>query len=254
MWAAYPLLGLAFLVPALSLAGIPPLSGFWGKLVVIRSGLEAEAWLLAGVALAVGLLTLYSMVKIWNEAFWKAAPEAAEPPAEWSHAQRVATFAPIVALCLVTLTIGLWTEPFAAFSLAGRREPARPRRLHRGGARPAGHAARGDRAMRLAVAWLRVGATFVAELAKSTVATVRAVLGPTERLRPAILAVPLDVRSPAGTVLFADMVTLTPGTTSLEVSADGRTLYVHVLDAPDRDAAIAGMKSTLEARAREVLP
>lgn len=104
------------------------------------------------------------------------------------------------------------------------------------------------------LAWIRVGLTFVGELAKSTAATVRAVLGPTERLRPAILAVPLDVRSPAGTVLFADMVTLTPGTTSLEVSADGRTLYVHVLDAPDHGAAVAGMKSTLEARAREVLP
>lgn len=108
--------------------------------------------------------------------------------------------------------------------------------------------------MRIVFAWMRVGATFLAELAKSTWATIRAVLGPPERLRPAILAVPLDVRSPAGTVLFADMVTLTPGTTSLEVSADGRTLYVHVLDAPDPEAAIAGMKSTLEARAREVLP
>ena len=108
--------------------------------------------------------------------------------------------------------------------------------------------------MRLAIAWLRVGVTFVAELAKSTWATILAVLGPPERLRPAILAVPLDVRSAGGTVLFADMVTLTPGTTSLEVSADGRTLYVHALDAPDHAAAIAGMKSSLEARAREVLP
>jgi multisubunit Na+/H+ antiporter MnhE subunit len=50
------------------------------------------------------------------------------------------------------------------------------------------------------------------------------------------------------------MVTLTPGTTSLEVSADGRTLYVHVLDAPDQDAAVLGMKATLEASARKVLP
>jgi len=108
--------------------------------------------------------------------------------------------------------------------------------------------------MKRAFAWLRVAATFIAELAKSTAATVRAVLGPTERLRPAILAVPLDVRSDAGTALFANMVTLTPGTTSLDVSADGRTLYVHVLDAPDHAAAVAAMKSTLEARAREVLP
>lgn len=108
--------------------------------------------------------------------------------------------------------------------------------------------------MSRAVAWLRVGTTFVAELAKSTLATIRAVLGDPGRLRPAILAVPLDVRSAGGTALFADMVTLTPGTTSLEVSADGRTLYVHALDAPDQAAAVADMKSTLEARAREVLP
>ena len=61
------------------------------------------------------------MVKIWNEAFWKAAPErdpAAAPAPAWTRAQRLATFAPIVLLCGVTLTIGLWTEPFAAFSLA----------------------------------------------------------------------------------------------------------------------------------------
>jgi multicomponent Na+:H+ antiporter subunit E len=108
--------------------------------------------------------------------------------------------------------------------------------------------------MRRSLAWLRVGFTFVAELAKSTGATIRAVLGRTDRLRPAILAVPLDVRSERGTALFADMVTLTPGTTSLDVSADGRTLYVHALHAPDHDAAIAGLKGTLEARAREVLP
>ncbi|MGX9963546.1 Na+/H+ antiporter subunit E [Roseomonas sp. F4] len=108
--------------------------------------------------------------------------------------------------------------------------------------------------MRLILAWLHVALTFVVELAGSTWATMRAVLGRPDRLRPAILAVPLDVRSDGGIALFADMVTLTPGTTSLDVSADRRTLYVHVLDAPDHAAAIAGMKSTLEARAREVLP
>ena len=116
LWASRPLLGLIFLIPALSLAGIPPLSGFWGKFVVIRSGLEAEAYVLAFVALAVGLLTLYSMIKIWNEAFWKASPEQLSP-APWTRTERMAVFAPIVALCAVTLAIGFWTEPFAAFAL-----------------------------------------------------------------------------------------------------------------------------------------
>ena len=77
---------------------------------------------------------------------------------------------------------------------------------------------------RMVLAWLRVGRTFTIELSKSTWATIRAVLGPADKLRPAILAVPLDVRSPAGAVLFADMVTLTPGTTSLDIAADGKTL------------------------------
>jgi multicomponent Na+:H+ antiporter subunit D len=120
LWLAKPLLAVAFLIPALSLAGIPPLSGFWGKLVVIRSGLEAQAWLLAGVALAVGILTLYSMIKIWNEAFWKSAPDTngvVAPEVTWTARERLASYTPIAALCLLTLTIGLWTEPFAALSI-----------------------------------------------------------------------------------------------------------------------------------------
>jgi multicomponent Na+:H+ antiporter subunit E len=109
-------------------------------------------------------------------------------------------------------------------------------------------------ALRLAVAWSGVATTFLVELIKSTWATMLAVLGPAERLQPAILAVPLDVRSPAGAVLFADMVTLTPGTTSIDISADGKTLYVHAIDAPDRDAAVASMKASLESQVRRVLP
>jgi multicomponent Na+:H+ antiporter subunit D len=117
LWAIKPLLGVMFLVPALSLAGIPPLSGFWGKLVVIRSGLEAEAYWLAGIALAVGVLTLYSMIKIWNEAFWKALPEDGPSPLPWNARERLATYAPIVVLGGMTITIGLLTEPFAALSI-----------------------------------------------------------------------------------------------------------------------------------------
>ncbi len=117
LWRTTPWLGILFLIPALSLAGMPPLSGFWGKLAVIRASLESQAFLLAGVALVVGLLTLFSMVKIWNEAFWKAEPVPVEP-ARWSRGQQVATYAPIVVLALVTIVIGLHTEPFAEISVA----------------------------------------------------------------------------------------------------------------------------------------
>lgn len=58
-----------FLISASSLAGVPPLSGFWAKLAVIRAGLDHEAIALVVVALLTGLLTLLSMVKIWFGAF-----------------------------------------------------------------------------------------------------------------------------------------------------------------------------------------
>src|SRR5690606_26916353 len=115
-----PLLALMFVIPALSLAGLPPLSGFWAKLIVVRSSLEAGHVVLAGVALAVGLLTLYSMLKIWNEAFWKQASPLSEQSAPaWrpDPRMRMAMLVPILALAALTLTIGLYAEPFVDFSL-----------------------------------------------------------------------------------------------------------------------------------------
>jgi multicomponent Na+:H+ antiporter subunit E len=79
------------------------------------------------------------------------------------------------------------------------------------------------------------------------------VLGDSSRLKPAIIAVPLDVKSDTGITVFADMVTLTPGTTSIDVSDDRKTLFVHALDAPDIDRSSAELKSSLEARVRRVL-
>ncbi|WP_135468847.1 Na+/H+ antiporter subunit D [Crenalkalicoccus roseus] len=123
LWRRDPWLGILFAVPALSLAGLPPLSGFWGKLVVIQSGLEGGAAWLAAVALAVSLLTLYSMLKIWMEAFWKEPP-AGEAPPDLGGTTRLLMLGPVVALALVTLTIGLWTEPFAALALAAGEQLA----------------------------------------------------------------------------------------------------------------------------------
>ncbi len=72
-----PLLAVCFLIPALSLGGIPPLSGFWAKLNLLQAGVAQGEWLFLFMALAVGILTLFSMIKIWNESFWKPMPEDA---------------------------------------------------------------------------------------------------------------------------------------------------------------------------------
>jgi len=68
-----PLLAALFLLPALSLAGIPPLSGFVAKLALIEAGFSIGANLTVGVAIVVSALTLFSMTKIWSGVFWGAA-------------------------------------------------------------------------------------------------------------------------------------------------------------------------------------
>lgn len=118
----YPFLAVLFLIPALSLAGIPPLSGFWAKFTVIKAGLELKEYIIVVVALVVGLLTLYSMMKIWNEAFWKKNPEAIPDPSQivpgLFSKENVYMVIPIILLAMITLTIGFFPDPF--FQIAER--------------------------------------------------------------------------------------------------------------------------------------
>ncbi len=72
-------LAVLFLVPALSLAGLPPFSGFIAKFALVRAGLDAEHYVIIAVALFGSLLTLVSMTKIWIGVFWGEVHP--EPPA-----------------------------------------------------------------------------------------------------------------------------------------------------------------------------
>ncbi|WP_433889574.1 Na+/H+ antiporter subunit D [Streptomyces sp. CA-111067] len=72
-----PLLAVVFFVPAMNLAGIPPLSGFLGKLGLLRAGIAYGgpwAYTLVAGGIVTSLLTLYALAKVWNLAFWRAAP------------------------------------------------------------------------------------------------------------------------------------------------------------------------------------
>ncbi len=110
-------LALLFLIPALSLAGIPPLSGFWAKLILIRAGLEAGHYALIATALVVSLLTLFSMTKIWNEAFWKAEPEKDASDLSAAIPKSVFPLAvPVCLLAVLTVIIGVSAEPLFALS------------------------------------------------------------------------------------------------------------------------------------------
>ena len=107
-----PLFAALFALLALSISGVPPLSGFWAKFLVIdaafRTGSPWYAWL-AVVALVAGLLTLYSMSTLWTQAFWRTRDRG-------RHATRRIPPAMLVAVALLaacTLGIGLAVEPVA---------------------------------------------------------------------------------------------------------------------------------------------
>ena len=117
LYKSAPLLAILFLIPAFSLAGFPPLSGFWAKYIVVKATLDIEMWLVAFVALAVGLMTIYSMTKIWAEAFWKDHPDGVVPSLT-ALENRTAQLLPIAGLAALTIFIGLNPEPFVQFAEA----------------------------------------------------------------------------------------------------------------------------------------
>ncbi len=124
LFKAAPFLSALFLIAALGLAGIPPLSGFWAKLLVVLAALEAGVWWIAAVALGVGLLTLFSMTKIWQYAYWKPAPDDAPVGAAPSRL----FYAPVVGLAALTVLLGLWSTPLIGVADAAAAELLDPSR------------------------------------------------------------------------------------------------------------------------------
>lgn len=83
--AASPALAVLFFVPAMNLGGIPPLSGFIGKLGLLEAGVAdgaVLAWVLVGAAVLTSLLTLYAVTKVWVLAFWRPADQIPGAPAD----------------------------------------------------------------------------------------------------------------------------------------------------------------------------
>ena len=95
---------------------------------------------------------------------------------------------------------------------------------------------------------------FLYDLLASAITVALLVLSPNmkARLRPAIVAVPLTVKSDAEITLLANLITLTPGTLSLDVSDDRSVLYVHALVLDDRAALLAGIANGFERRVKAV--
>jgi multicomponent Na+:H+ antiporter subunit D len=114
LYRSSPIVSGGFFIAALSLSGIPPLSGFWSKFILVRAGFEVGNYWIIGVALFVGLFSLYSMMKIWREVFLKNPPVSVEYPEK--ELPDLPMLLPIVILATITVLIGLSANPI--FNLA----------------------------------------------------------------------------------------------------------------------------------------
>ncbi|WP_102509913.1 Na+/H+ antiporter subunit D [Sanguibacter massiliensis] len=111
-----PLLAILFFVPAMNLAGIPPLSGFLGKVGLLQGAVQLGTplgYLLVGGGLVTSLLTLYAIVKAWNKAFWQTPPQEIRP-------QRLPSGMVGATLALVVFGLSLTVAAGPLFDYAGR--------------------------------------------------------------------------------------------------------------------------------------
>ncbi|SCG37818.1 monovalent cation/H+ antiporter subunit D family protein [Micromonospora halophytica] len=115
----HPMLALAFAGAALSLAGLPPFSGFVAKFLLIRAVGDAGQWVAVTVAVGVSLLTLASMLKIWGAAFWGE-------PSGSDGAVPARVVLPALTLTIVSLLLGPVAQPLlglADTAAAGLLDP-----------------------------------------------------------------------------------------------------------------------------------
>ena len=104
-WLAY-----LFLFSAFALAGFPPLSGFWGKFILIKSGLTTEHYLISAVALLTGLLTTLSMLKIWNYVFWRPRCPGRILDLRLRTGEKLSMFGAVAGTTLLILYISIFPE------------------------------------------------------------------------------------------------------------------------------------------------
>lgn len=90
---------------------------------------------------------------------------------------------------------------------------------------------------------------FLRELVIANVRVAIDILSPRLRMQPRVVAYPLDAKTDLEITLIANLISLTPGTLSLDVSDDRRTLYIHVMHAPDADVVRRQIKDGVEQRA-----
>lgn len=99
---------------------------------------------------------------------------------------------------------------------------------------------------------LRYIAVLLWDIGRANLTVARLILGPTRKLRPGFIHLPLDLQNEFAISVLASTLSLTPGTVSSDLSPDRKTLLIHALDLEDEAAAVAAIKQRYERPLREI--
>ena len=120
-YAEHPKMSLLFAIPLFSLVGIPPLSGFWPKLSLIGAGWETENYVVIGSILFASFITLFVIVKLWGEVFWKTGEKVPGPRnfpyfKDLRKLKKIQMITPIIFLSFLSLYLGFGAENIQTLS------------------------------------------------------------------------------------------------------------------------------------------
>jgi len=128
-----PLLAAMFLILALAVAGLPPFSGFWPKVILVEAAFqEDQFWLAAGI-LVTGFLTTMAVGRIWLHGFWRGGPQGTPdgaqnlPAGRLENRQRTVLYLPVMVLIVLVIVLGIWPDPMikaASLGAEGMINPA----------------------------------------------------------------------------------------------------------------------------------
>ena len=122
--STYPGLSFTFLITALSLAGVPPLSGFFGKLFLVSASLENQNYWFMAFAIGTGILTLFSMIKIFLCAYWGENKQEKTPVTGFG--QNGLTYRTSLTCCIILMIIsiamGLCAQPMFELASAASQQ------------------------------------------------------------------------------------------------------------------------------------
>ncbi|APH71506.1 Na+/H+ antiporter subunit D [Aquibium oceanicum] len=128
LYRSHPLLAAMALLLVLAAAGLPPLSGLWPKVMLVRASIENGSWWMASAILVSSILTVIALGRVFALSFWRMeAGEAAERADTEGAISPAAGYGVLAALIVPAIAIGVYPEPFlrlAAAAAAGLADPA----------------------------------------------------------------------------------------------------------------------------------